>query len=265
MDMIVSEARRDELNIYMILTQNQAAQDAASLQEIEQSMERDRLLIRAIQSGNKRLLQEAIQIEGLEAGRKQYYANPIIEHDPLRTRKNGMIIRNTLSRMAAAFGGVPAIYLHILSEKYALQIEEATSPEYLEDVVSPRMFAEYCDLVANFSASQYSGLIKEVVKYIGSHLTDEVSVSVLAEHFHVNASHLARKFKKETGYTISDYVNGQKVEAAKLMFQGGEMGVKEVAARLGFNSSSYFSTTFKKIAGVSPLYYLQQERESRLY
>lgn len=262
MEMKMSEKRSHDRNIYMILTQEGTTQDASSLQDIERSLERDKLLIQAIQTGNKQLLQEAGNIKGLEVRQKHYYANPIIEHDPLRTRKNGMIIRNTLCRIAAASGGVPAIYLHLLSEKYALQIEEATSPEYLDDVLSPRMFDGYCDLVANFSASKYSNLIKEAVTYIGSHLTEEVSVSVLAERFHVNASHLARKFKKETGYTISDYVNSQKVQAAKLMFQRGELGVKEVAARLGYNSSSYFSTTFKKITGISPLHYLQQQHAS---
>lgn len=252
------------MNIYMILAQEGKTEEDLSLDYIERSLERDKLLIRAIQTGNKELLAEVGRIKGLEVNNKNYYANPIIEGDPLRTRKNGMIIRNTLGRIAAAFGGVPAIYLHLVSEKYALQIEQATSPEYLDNVVSPRMFDEYCDLVTNFSASKYSSLIKEIVIYIGSHLREELSVSMLADHFHVNAAHLARKFKKETGYTISEYVNHQKIEAAKLLFQGGEASVSEVAARLGFNSSSYFSKTFKKITGLSPAYYMQEVNEGNV-
>lgn len=249
------------MNLYMVLAQEGKTEDDVSFEYIEGSLQRDMKLIRAIQTGNKELLAEVEQIKGLEPSNTKYYANPIIENDPLRTRKNGMIIRNTLGRIAAAFGGVPAIYLHLVSEKYAIQIEQATSPEYLQNVVSPRMFNEYCELVANFSASKYSSLISEIVVYIGSHLREELSVSMLADHFHVNAAHLARKFKKETGYTISEYVNHQKVEAAKLLFQGGDASVSDVGARLGFNSSSYFSKTFKKVTGLSPAYYMQQVNE----
>jgi YesN/AraC family two-component response regulator len=162
-----------------------------------------------------------------------------------------------LCRIAGELGGVAAIYLHLVFEKYAIQIEQATTTDYLEHVVTPNMFAEYCDLVANYSTLKYSPLIKEIVIFIGNHLREELNVSNLAATFHVNSSHLARKFKKETGYTISEYVNHQKIEAAKLLFQGGEVTVGEVSEKLGYNSNSYFSKIFKKITGKSPVVYLK--------
>lgn len=245
-------------NLYRILSEASIEEKGNSLDYIEKSLQRDLILIQAIQNGDKDLLAKATQIMGPNPSNGNYYANPIIKGDPLQTRKNGMIIRNTLGRIGAALGGVPAVYLHLISEKYALQIQQATTPEYLEHIVSPNMFNEFCDLVINFSTAHYSELIKEVVQYIGNHISVELNVTLLAEKFHVNKSHLARKFKKETGYTISEYVNLQKVEAAKLMLQGRESTVTEVAESLGYNSSSYFSKIFKQIAGESPLQFAKK-------
>lgn len=242
-------------NLYRILSEVNVQKKGNSMDYIEKSLERDLILIQAIQTGNQELLDKAAKYVEPETHHSYYYANPIIQEDPLRTRKNGMVIRNTLCRIGAALGGVPAIYLHLISEKYAIQIEQAQSPEYLEYIVSPNMFAEFCELVVNFSTAHYSNLIKEIVSYIGNHISEEVNVTILADAFHINNSHLARKFKKETGYTVSEYVNQQKIEAAKLLLQGKEMSVGEVAERLGYNSSSYFSKVFKKLTGESPIDY----------
>lgn len=253
-----SEEEMDGMNLYRVLSEANIEEKGNSLDYIEKSLERDLMLIKAIQVGDKELLSKAATLVGDDETLKGYYANPILENEPLRTRKNGMIIRNTLCRIGGALGGVPAIYLHLISEKYAIQIEQATTVEYLDNIISPNMFNEFCDLVINFSTSNYSELIKEIVQYIGNHIAEELTVTILAELFHVNKSHLARKFKKETGYTVSEYVNNQKIEAAKLMLEGREISISEVAGRLGYNSSSYFSKTFKRLTGESPLDYTKK-------
>lgn len=240
------------VTLYQILSEVNIEKTGNSMDYIERSLQRDLILIQAIQSGNKELLSKAIRFSGLEISENHYYSNPIIKEDPLRTRKNGMIIRNTLCRIGAALGGVPAIYLHLISEKYAIQIEQATTIEYLEYSLTPSMIEEFCDLVIHFSMADYSSLIKEIVSYIGNHISEELTVTILAEMFQVNSSHLARKFKKETGYTISEYVNKQKIEAAKLLLQGKEISIGDVAEHLGYNSSSYFTKVFKRIVGTAP-------------
>lgn len=246
------------VNLYQILSEVSIEETGNSMDYIERSLQRDLILIQAIQTGNKELLSKATRFSGVGISEKHYYSNPILKGDPLRTRKNGMIIRSTLCRIGAALGGVPAIYLHLISEKYAIQIEQATTIEYLEYILTPNMIEEFCDLVINFSTAGYSNLIKEIVSYIGNHISEELTVTILAEMFHVNSSHLARKFKKETGHTISEYVNKQKIEAAKLLLQGKESSIGDVAERLGYNSSSYFSKVFKRIVGEAPNVFLQR-------
>lgn len=243
-------------NLYNILSEKDIQVEGNSLDYIQKSMERDLLLIRAIQTGDRESLETVFNLSEVATNERFYYANPIIKEDLLRTRKNGMIIRNTLCRIGGALGGVPAVYLHLVSEKYGMQIEQATSTDYLENILTPKMVYDFFDLVMNFSTANYSNLIKDIVTYIGNHLSEELSVTILADLFHVNSSHLARKFKKETGYTISEYVNNQKIEAAKMLLQRKELSISRLAENLGYNSSSYFSKVFKNITGVAPSEYV---------
>jgi two-component system, response regulator YesN len=180
-----------------------------------------------------------------------------IHSDPLRDRKNGLIIRNTFCRIAAKNGGLPPLYVHIISEKYALMIEAADSIDFLEKDLFQKLIMEYTEAVNKFSFLSYSKLIKEVVIYITQNLTIEMNLRSLSNLFHVHPSHLARKFKKETGMTVIDYIHYHRVAYAKLLFQEGKKNILEVANLAGFNSSSYFDKVFKKITYQTPSSYLK--------
>lgn len=224
--------------------------------EIEYSFQREQKLMLAISTANGELLKELWETD--YPFKKSFYGNPIIRGDELRSRKNGMVIRNTLCRIAAGQGGVTPVHLHYISEKYAIKIEQATSIDYLNKQLSKEMFEEYCNLVLNFSTSKYSQTIKDIVGYIATHISEEITLASISEQFHINNAHLSRKFKKETGFTVSDYVNHQRVDLAKLLFQDRSKSVLEVSEQVGFNSSSYFSKTFKKITDESPVEYVNR-------
>jgi two-component system, response regulator YesN len=180
-----------------------------------------------------------------------------IPTDPLRSRKNGIVIRNTFCRIGAKNGGLPLLYVHLISEKYALKIENADSVEYLEDVLFVSLLMEYTEAVHKFSTLPYSKLIKDVVSYITQNLTNEMNLTLLSNFFHVHPSHLARKFKQETGLTIIDYIQHHRINYAKLLFQEGNTNILDVANLSGFNSSSYFDKVFKKITSQTPSAYLK--------
>lgn len=181
-----------------------------------------------------------------------------IPNNPLRDRKNGLVIRNTFCRIAARHGGLPPLYIHHISEKYALKIEQATSIDYLLKGLSNNMMVEYAEAVQQFSSSPYSKLIKDVVSYISQHLTGTLNLNILSNTFHVHPSHLARKFKKETGMTVIQYINFHRVNHAKLLFQDGNTNILEVSQLVGFNSSSYFDRVFKSVTSQTPSEYLKE-------
>lgn len=222
---------------------------------IGQSWQREQAILLALETGNREMIEELLRLDSDSGGVTYHYGNPIIEGDPIRELKNGMIIQNTLCRIAAVKGGVPPRYLRNVSEKYILLIEHQMDPDVLNEKIGTMMLKEYLDLVLRLSVKGYSELIKSVADYISKNIQESLSLSKIADHFHVNPSHLSREFKKETLFNLTDYINQQKINLAKLFLLQNNHTVMDVSSMLNYNSSSYFSKTFKKVTGVSPKEY----------
>ncbi|WP_135549889.1 helix-turn-helix transcriptional regulator [Paenibacillus cymbidii] len=110
---------------------------------------------------------------------------------------------------------------------------------------------------AGEAAGQFvgGGKISAIVRYIGEHYGETITLSGVAGHFYLNASYVSRMFKQTTGFTFSEYVNHLRiVEAQRLLRETGD-NVIRVAERVGFDSIAHFGRVFKQIVGASPLQY----------
>lgn len=183
------------------------------------------------------------------------YRNP---SDPLRVEKNNMVIYNTVLRIAAREGGVPPLYIHIISEKYALQIEKAGSMEELGPDLHAAMTTEYADTVHRLSVNGHSKKMVAILEYISANIRCELSRSSIADAFHISSSHLSQIFKEEMGTSIVQYIQQQRIDLAIYYFELGETNISEVANMVGYGDSSYFTRVFRKVKGVSPSAYIAQ-------
>ncbi|MGF7031620.1 two-component system response regulator YesN [Paenibacillus mucilaginosus] len=98
-------------------------------------------------------------------------------------------------------------------------------------------------------------LAEAVRRYVEENYAYELSLASLAERFHINETYLSGLFKQNAGLTFSDYVTKLRMERAASLME--EIGLKltDIATLVGYSSSSYFSTVFKKYYGVSPKEY----------
>ena len=182
------------------------------------------------------------------------YLDNRIPESPIRSFKNLLIVLNTICRIAAKKGGVHPIYLHNLSEKYAILIERAPNLPYLNDL-SNMMMSDYCELVKDYSTRPYSSIVKKAVDQITLHFERPLTLQGIAQSIHVNDSHLSRKFKEETGISLIDYIHTKRIEAAKLYLESNTASITEIALIVGFNDVNYFSRIFKKITNLTPSQY----------
>lgn len=112
------------------------------------------------------------------------------------------------------------------------------------------------DLAAAKSAS--AGVSKQVrlaLNWIDENLGEPLSIPELAEASGLSESHFRQCFHKETGFTPSDYLARQRVVRAKALLKDRQLPITEIAYRLGFGSSPYFSAVFKKLTGMTPSEY----------
>lgn len=98
-----------------------------------------------------------------------------------------------------------------------------------------------------------------VNKYIEENISNDLSLTKIAEVVYLNPTYLSRVYKEITGRNITDYIDHVKIERAKNYLQETDLYIQEIAKYLGFNSSSYFTAFFKKYVSVSPQEYRNQQ------
>lgn len=174
--------------------------------------------------------------------------------DPLRNVKNYSIILNTLLRKAAEFGGVHPIHIDRISTLYAQKIELLTHPEAAAKL-HQEMVHKYCLLVKNHSLQNYSPIVKKVITNVDADLTADLSLKAQSELLNVNASYLSSLFKKETGQTLTEYVNRNRVLHAVMLLNTTDLQIQFIAQYCGINDVNYFTKIFKKFIGKTPQEY----------
>lgn len=100
-----------------------------------------------------------------------------------------------------------------------------------------------------------SPLANQALSFINSHYFQAIDISDLADRLNVSASHLARTFKKYVGHSLVTYINRRRIEAAKSHLAEDSMTVKEIAARVGYESPNNFFRYFKLYVEMTPAAY----------
>lgn len=98
----------------------------------------------------------------------------------------------------------------------------------------------------------HSLLVRKILVRIDSDLTADLSLKAQADFLDVNPSYLSTLFKKETGTTLTEYVNRKRVEHGIFLLNTTQMQIQTVAQNCGISDVNYFTKTFKKIVGKTP-------------
>ena len=179
--------------------------------------------------------------------------------DPIRDSKNLIIVLNTLLRKAAEKAVVHPVYLDEISHHYAVQIEASTSRRQLENL-RIEMVRKYCLLVKNQSLKNYPPLIRDLLNHINLNLSSDLSLKSLSQMFSVNASYLSSLFRREMDMTLTDYVNGRRIDTALKLLNTTDIQIQDIAYYVGIEDVNYFTRIFKKKIGVSPTEYKKSIR-----
>lgn len=174
--------------------------------------------------------------------------------DPVRNAKNYCIIMNTLLRKSAEKGGVHPMYLDSISSSFAVKIEQIHSLEAILPLMT-EMFRSYCRLVRKHSLKDYSPPVQKALTYIDANLAGSLSLRTLAETLSVSSGYLSTLFKKETGQTLTEYINRRRINHATHLLESTRLQVQTVAQHCGIVDVQYFSRIFKRIIGMTPKEY----------
>ena len=176
----------------------------------------------------------------------------VIANDTLRQLKNTFIVTATLTSRAAIKGGLDVEDALSLSDDY---IKKCEALSFVNQIINLQyhMVLDYTKRVERVRIKKDpSKLLMQVTNYVQHNLSKPLNVDEMAKSLFISRTHLATKFKKETGITLTDYVLSQKIEEAKRLLKVNTKSLTVISNYLGFSSQSHFTRTFKKYTNKTP-------------
>ena len=159
-----------------------------------------------------------------------------------RLRYAGQLVNSTL-RVSLLSSQIPVIYLHIVSTHFGILLEDAPIEYLREEKIIHRIIEAYCYYAKEYSGIQYSDTVSRITDYIIFHIKEELSLRQIAD----------RVLKKETGYTVVQYIKKNRIVLAKTLLHFDDLSIAEVASLVGYPDCNYFCRVFKQVEGVSPV------------
>lgn len=105
-----------------------------------------------------------------------------------------------------------------------------------------------------------SRYVRMTMEYIGEHYQEPgITLGSIAEALALSEGHLSHIFKKETGLTVLSCLTRYRVQKAMELLRTCRYKVYEVAEMVGYRDIAHFSSTFRRIAGMSPSEYLDRQ------
>ena len=98
-------------------------------------------------------------------------------------------------------------------------------------------------------------LYNDLTDYIHFNLSKDIKAGVIASQLGYSEKYLSLICKANTGYTLKQYIQNQRIERANFLLLDTNLTIGAVGAEVGFSGSQNFSRAYKAIMGVSPLEY----------
>jgi len=126
-------------------------------------------------------------------------------------------------------------------------ISEPRISEYITTLLT-----EFYICMADSIQPEHHNAIEEILPYISDNIDKPLTVEKLAKRACMSSFYFLRVFKKETGLTPHRYIIVARINTAKFLLRTTDFPIKKIALSCGYSNVCYFSSTFKKITGITP-------------
>lgn len=158
-------------------------------------------------------------------------------------------------------GDILTCLRHILQEtQSALPGYETICQSYMEILILRLMrTTKFTTTPASHTVGSQCTAVRN---YIDSHYKEPLSLELLAQVAHLNKFYLAHAFKEEYGMAPINYMISRRIEESRYLLQETDLSMSQIAQILGFSSANYFSQSFRKSQGISPLEYRKTKEKN---
>ena len=143
------------------------------------------------------------------------------------------------------------------ADKYYLPIIHTLAQSFLAMAASSYNAVETIENKHTRSAE----LVRQFKNLLAAHCHTIKSPSAYASKLNVSPGYLNEAIKKVTGSTVSYWIQQEIFSEAKRFLYHSDVDVKQIAHELGYSDYSYFTRSFRKACGLSPLRFRQLNRK----
>lgn len=134
--------------------------------------------------------------------------------------------------------GYTEIFRGRLMEILILTMRRVLSGERSKDQVQPQ-----------------STIVLEAVQYLDTHYRDKALLGDFCQEYHYSLQYVSRKFKQETGFTASEYLQKKRLAKSCELLICSDMSIQEIAHQIGYEDTRFFTQIFQKKLKMSPREY----------
>ena len=99
------------------------------------------------------------------------------------------------------------------------------------------------------------GLVEKVKALVDTGFADDASLETIAAQVYLSPCYLSVIFKRETGMTFKNYLIQVRIEKSKKLLADTDLKIYEVAEKVGYTDTRYFSEIFQRSTGKTPSQY----------
>lgn len=177
-----------------------------------------------------------------------YFTSGMLSKNSLGQTKNMFIVSTTLISRAAIKEGMNIDDALSLSDFYIQKADTLQSEKEIA-ILSYKMVKDYTEKVHEIK--EMMPLSYQIKSYVLKNLDEPIRIEELTKELSMPKSTLYRKFKKEMGMSVEDYINVIKIEKSKELILSGS-SFASIAYCLGYSSQSHFTNAFKKVVNMTP-------------
>lgn len=94
-----------------------------------------------------------------------------------------------------------------------------------------------------------------ICNYINENYSEKITLNAIADSVGFSKYYISRLFKQHMGVTIIDYLIKVRLDKAKELLGKGDYSIKQISFMIGYSDPNYFTWSFKKYLGISPIKY----------
>lgn len=143
-----------------------------------------------------------------------------------------------------------------------LDIESITKTGDLDKIrtIFNELIAEICKQKKSSEQDENEAIREKIKTYIDNNYHLDFSLDNLADYLGLSFKYTSILFKKVMGDNFKNYINMYRIEKAKeILREKKDVKIKDLAEKLGYNSSNTFIRIFKKYEGISPTQFNPEE------